>query len=142
MPFIESMKRGVPGLGAHLFGNAKVKIRIGVSPNEQKGYLGSPELDQAGCIRVDLVGELGCHLGEGRRGARLLPEVVVDDRPEEFEVAAFLPLVQALANSVRWKSSSQASCCGLATKWALSALSSLSEKSEIGSGTLSPGAAP
>jgi hypothetical protein len=35
-----------------VFGDAEVKIRIGLSPNEQKGNIGSPELDQTGRTNI------------------------------------------------------------------------------------------
>ena len=55
MPCFKGIKRGMPGLGAQVFGYAEMKIGIGLPPDQQEGNVGAPELDQTGRIGGDLV---------------------------------------------------------------------------------------
>ena len=45
MSGFKGMKGGMPGLGLHVFGDAKVKIRIGLPPDEQDRNVGTPKFD-------------------------------------------------------------------------------------------------
>ena len=84
------MKGSVPGLGPHVVGDGDMKVRVGLPPDEQEGNVGAPELDQTSGVGGDLIRQLVSHLRESGTGTRPLPEVVVDDRPEEIRVAGLL----------------------------------------------------
>jgi hypothetical protein len=92
MSRFKGMKSGILSLGPQVFGDGEMEVGVCLPPDEQEGNLGAPELDHAGRSGRDLVGQLVSHLREGRTGARLLPEVVVDDRPEELHLAGSLRL--------------------------------------------------
>src|SRR5258708_28464201 len=91
-PCIKNMKGSVPGLGPHVVGDGDMKVRVGLPPDEQEGNVGAPELDQTSRVGGDLIRQLVSHLRESGTGTRPLPEVVVDDRPEEIRVAGLLRL--------------------------------------------------
>ena len=80
------MKSSVAGLRPHVVGDGDMKVRVALSPDEQEGNVGAPELDQTSRVGGDLISQLVSHLRESGTGTRPLPEVVVDDRPEEFKV--------------------------------------------------------